>query len=506
MKKTGFITLPLTLLVLIAFAVGLTIPFTLVQYQAEAAEYQNDYYSSVTALNGNALLGQLHDLTVSTHKYYSTYDDCHYKGSITDPGQGNNTVLEFYTHIDISYSQWANSGGWNREHVWPKSLSNGLWKTVGSSARGGGSDLHHIRPAETDLNSRRGNKLYGEVSNGSPQYTSGSVKALGGYADGSVFEPLDNVKGDVARIIMYVYTHYNKASAVNGTVESAYTSGNLPITNIISAGGTDRAWDLLLRWNKMDPVDDIERNRNEAVYEIQGNRNPFIDNESYADAIWGGGTVEKEELTGLSVTPNSLSLETGAKQTLTVRAIPSNANASVTWASSNTEVATINNGIVTAVGEGSAVITATSVENPSITATVQITVTSKSTNPNPPVNPDPPIDPDPPVNPDPPVVGGDVQQFISAVSAINSAQGMESKFNAIKNAVTEYNKLSAADKNADSVKTQYQVLLNAIADYNAQTDSFNNTMDSATKSGAYMLSAVSLAAVALVAVLQRKFR
>ena len=82
------------------------------------------YYSGITATGGDELLGQVHDLITKTHKRYSSYADCRTYGSTTDPGSGNNTVLEFYTHIDIANSKWDVSGGWNREHVWAKSLSN----------------------------------------------------------------------------------------------------------------------------------------------------------------------------------------------------------------------------------------------------------------------------------------------------------------------------------------------------------------------------------------------
>lgn len=335
------------------------------------------YYSSITATSGTALLGQLHDLIVKTHTYYSTYNDCRDKGHITDPGKGSNTVMEFYTHIDIAKGSWDVSGGWNREHVWPKSLSNGLWKNVSGGDTGAGADLHHIRPAEKDLNNDRGNLLYGEVSNGTPRYTSVS-NVLGGHSSGNSFEPLDNVKGDVARIIMYVYTHYNNASAVGGTVQGTVTTGNLPITNIISASNANAAWDLLLKWNRDDPVDDIERARNEAVYNIQHNRNPFIDNENYADAIWGGGTLQTVDVESISLTPNTINLTAGESAVLNVNVTPSNASKSVTWSTSNSSVATVSNGTVTATGAGTAVITATSTQDNTKTATATVSVKSLS--------------------------------------------------------------------------------------------------------------------------------
>lgn len=345
------------------------------------ADAATDYYAGITATGGDELLGQVHDLITKTHKRYSSYADCRTYGSTTDPGSGNNTVLEFYTHIDISNSKWDVSGGWNREHVWAKSLSNGLWGTSG-----GGSDLHHIRPAEKDLNNHRSSKKYGEVGNsGTEEYTSVS-NVLGGHSTSSTFEPLDNVKGDVARIVMYVYTHYNTYSNVHGTTNgSGSYFGTLNFTHIISASNESKAKELLLEWNALDPVDEIETTRNEAVYEIQGNRNPFIDHPEYANAIWGDGTVSpdpgpgpSDTLKGLSLNASSLTLTAGQTYDLKVTPNPSNASASVTWTSSNPSVATVSGGKVTAKAAGTVTVTATSTVNSSIKATATVTVINSS--------------------------------------------------------------------------------------------------------------------------------
>ena len=287
-------------------------------YTVADAATSADYYADISATKGTQLLGQLHDLIVSTHKRYTSYDDCRTYGPKTDPGLDGRGALEFYTHETVmSFS--GTVGTWNREHVWCKSLSNGLWKTSN-----GGSDLHHIRPSEGGLNSTRGSNKYGEVTGGKEAWSrkvGGANSMLGGHVGGGVFEPLDNVKGDAARIVMYMYTHYNSASRVGGTVNSQ-GSGTLNFTHIMSAGNEDSAKELLLEWNRLDPVDDIERYRNEEVFKIQGNRNPFIDNSSYADAIWGNGSVvdpPAPDKAKLTVTPSSLTLKEGQSQKLTDR-------------------------------------------------------------------------------------------------------------------------------------------------------------------------------------------
>ena len=355
-----------------------------VAYAAEGS-----YYSEITATSGQQLLGQVHDLITKTHKKYTSYSDCSNPTYVkkTDPGTNSSSVMEFYSQANIS-STWGSGkvGTWNREHVWCQSLSNGLWGTSG-----GGSDMHHIRPVETRLNSTRGNDKYGLVSNRDSNKAyykdgSGNNVAHGGYSGSGTFEPLDEVKGDVARIVMYVYTHYNTYSnSIFGgyatTNGSGSYCGTLKFTNVISASSETAAIRLLLEWNKNDPVDDIERTRNEAVYEIQGNRNPFIDHPEYVNAIWGGDTVTPDpsvQPEKLTLSPASVSLTVGKTQTLSVTATPSNANKSVSWSTSNSTVATVSNGVVTAKAEGTATITATSTVNSNVKATATVTVTKAS--------------------------------------------------------------------------------------------------------------------------------
>lgn len=351
-----------------------------VAYAAEGS-----YYSGITATSGKELLGQVHDLITETHTQYTSYSDCSNPTYIktTDPGSSSSYVMEFYSQADIS-STWGSgkTGTWNREHVWCQSLSNGLWGETG-----GGSDLHHIRPVETRLNSTRGNNKYGLVSNRDSNKAyykdgNGSNVAHGGYNGGGIFEPLDNVKGDVARIVMYVYTHYNTYS--NGIFGGyAKTNGNggkfgtLNFTHVMSASNESAAISLLLEWNKKDPVDNIERTRNEAVYSIQGNRNPFIDHPEYVNAIWGDGTVipSPSEIESISLNKSTLSLREGKSELLTVTPYPAGASASVTWTSSNESVATVSaGGLVTAKSVGTATITAISTEKSSIKATAQVIV------------------------------------------------------------------------------------------------------------------------------------
>lgn len=378
MKKLKTIRLWAIILLATLFAGVLPATQSVPVYAATATA--GSYYSGITATGGTALLGQLHDLITTTHTKYTSYSDCKdsAKVSETDAGSKSGKVMEFYSQADIS-SSWGGGkqGTWNREHVWCQSLSGGLW---GES--GGGSDMHHIRPVETGLNSARGNKKFAEL-NGTGKavhYEDASNKpvALGGYTGSNKFEPINKVKGDVARIVMYVYTHYNNYSNVNGTTngKGSVKFGTLKFTNVVSASNEYAAIDLLLKWNEQDPVDDIERARNDAVYKIQGNRNPFVDNSDYAEMIWGD--YEAPEITGLSLSPATSTLTIGQGVRLSATASPSGAINTVTWASSNESVATVKSGLVTAKAAGTATITATSTENSKITATAEITVTASS--------------------------------------------------------------------------------------------------------------------------------
>lgn len=312
------------------------------------------YYSGITATSGANLLGQLHDLLCTTHKTFTTYDDCKTANYVyaTDPGTSSSYVRDFYTQKNIAKA-WGSgaTGTWNREHVWCQSLSSSLWGTTG-----GGSDLHHLRPTECTLNSTRNNNPYGVVASHTSstmkysKNTSSSQLYLGGYLSSGVFEPLDGVKGDVARILMYTYTHYTSYSkltgaSTNGSGSSSYY-GSLDITKVVytSTGTAAASWALLLKWNTADPVDSVETTRNNAAAKYQGNRNPFIDNSSYANAIWGNGSASSGSTSGGSSSDSGSSTDTNTSKKVTMKysdtfspALPTSSSAANTSATSHTD-------------------------------------------------------------------------------------------------------------------------------------------------------------------------
>lgn len=222
----------------------------------------NDY-DTLSNKTSQEILSSLRSLMTSTHDYYSSYDDCKNYASKTDCENNDNNVLLLYT--SATSTQSAANSSWNREHVWPKSLG-------GYSTSGAGSDLHHIRPSDNRVNSCRNNLKYGNVTSGKDATgANGGAGLSGGTYNSSYFEPLDNVKGDVARICLYMYVRYGG--------ESQYTCQN--ITTVFES------IDVLLEWCEMDPVDTWEMGRNEVIEEIQGNRNVFIDYPEYAWLIFG---------------------------------------------------------------------------------------------------------------------------------------------------------------------------------------------------------------------------
>ncbi len=241
--------------------------------------YTGEYtYDQLSDLSGDALLASLRTLMTITHTTNSTYRQCQTLANKTDCENGDGTSISLiYTSVSTTQDSFcgSKSTGWNREHIWPKSLG-------GFETEGAGGDLHHIRPSDMNVNGKRGNLKYGEVDGGTAvNAQSYAGNALGGHLKGSYFEPLDNVKGDVARICLYVYVRY-------GNVHSKCDK----ITNVF------QSVDVLLEWCEMDPVDTWEMGRNEVVAAIQGNRNVFID---YPELAW---LLFEEDIPSDMVTPS----------------------------------------------------------------------------------------------------------------------------------------------------------------------------------------------------------
>ena len=344
--------------------------------------YSGTFYNNITA-TGEGLDGSLREALTPIIRpkgfvSYSSGLSQHCQQADEDPSNTNNMVL-FYSRDSVTKQA---AGTWNREHVWPKSLSNGNW---GESQAG--TDILHLRPTYVSTNSTRSSHPFGDASNGNTLVYN---KMTYGKLDGNIFEPLDCVKGDVARIIMYIWTAYRGYSGYK----------ELRMTDIFDSYNT------LLTWHTMDKPDALEGHRNDYVQNstVQKNRNPFVDHPEYAWKIFGnnasssvksacmaaypangGGTPVNP--TGITLDKSAASVEVGKSLQLTATLQPYGATGTVTWSSNNTSVATVNNsGKVTGVTLGNATITATcgnyhascdvTVAQPSATTAIELDYTS----------------------------------------------------------------------------------------------------------------------------------
>jgi len=275
------------------------------------------YYNSANGLTGANLKTALSTIITNGHQdkgynglwtgYKTTDIDKNYEndGSILDIYSEKPTTTDPYKYTPVTnqcgtYSVEGNC--YNREHIVPQSLFNEASPMV--------SDIHFIRATDGKVNGMRSNYPFGKV--GTATFTSKNGSKLGSSASsgysGTVFEPIDEFKGDVARMIFYFVTRYqNKLSS--------FTSGNMLGSSTYPGLQT---WELnvLLTWHNQDPVSQAEINRNNASYTYQGNRNPFIDNPGYVSLIWGSqqpatDTQAPTTVTGLAVsgtTSSSISL------------------------------------------------------------------------------------------------------------------------------------------------------------------------------------------------------
>ncbi|SDM36939.1 hypothetical protein SAMN05518871_10155 [Psychrobacillus sp. OK028] len=234
----------------------------------------DDYYKDAFGKEGQALKAALHEI-IDDHTQLS-YDQVWeaLRETDEDPNNKNNVIL-FYS--GVSRSKTANGGNvgqWNREHTWAK--SHGDFGTT----KGPGTDIHHLRPTDVQVNSARGNL---DFDNGGS-----AISGCNGCKKTSnSFEAPDRVKGDVARILFYMATRYEQGDKVDLELNEKLGNGSAPYHGKLST---------LLKWHEQDPVDEFERNRNNTIQKWQGNRNPFIDHPEWVNLIWqqaGSSEIQK---------------------------------------------------------------------------------------------------------------------------------------------------------------------------------------------------------------------
>ena len=224
----------------------------------------------------------------------------------------NGTDPYEYTSDSQQCGQYSGEGDcYNREHLVPQSYFDNFQVNPMKN------DPFHVVPADGSVNGARGNFPFGVVGNANYNSQNGSKRGNNvnsGYAagySGLVFEPIDEFKGDIARSYLYFATRYedlmaNFFTSTNSTSTQAKNMFDGSINKVFS----DTFLNILLTWNYQDPISAKEIAINNAIYNYQGNRNPFIDNANYACEIWSSActalnlSINTLETVTFSIYPN----------------------------------------------------------------------------------------------------------------------------------------------------------------------------------------------------------
>jgi endonuclease I len=281
----------------------------------------NGYYDGISDLSGEALKAALNDIITNHTEFPYTDSDIDdmdvwkmLREADEDPDNPDNVIL-FYsgyswpkecqdTNTDLlpdycfeNNDREADYTEWNREHIWSKSHGDFededgyLYEdSFGGYALGAHTDGHHLVAAERAMNSTKNNRFFDDCHDGVNDDDLVD-RGFGNYTCGDwYFEPRDEVKGDVARMLFYMVIRYEGEEGDFVDLEltnDLYKYEDLEIAIKNSKLPYYENLSVLLRWHLEDPVDEWELERNESIYQIQGNRNPFIDHPELVELIWG---------------------------------------------------------------------------------------------------------------------------------------------------------------------------------------------------------------------------
>ncbi len=277
------------------------------------AQIPAGYYSTATG-TGYTLKTQLYNkIKGHTDRGYNGLWTTYATSDRDNQYENDNSIIDIYsekpTGIDpykflLNTNQcgtYANEGDcYNREHIVPQSSFNSSAPMV--------SDAHHIPPTDGKVNGIRSNYPHGKVAVASKTTLNGSklgTSGVSGYT-GTVFEPINEFKGDVARMYFYFATRYENTVAnytgfamFNGTSNQVFKPAFLA---------------MLKTWHNQDPVSAREIARNNAIYARQGNRNPFIDRPEFVVAIWGAipaarNSISNEEMIAKNIDSNEIDFD-----------------------------------------------------------------------------------------------------------------------------------------------------------------------------------------------------
>ena len=279
------------------------------------------YYDAAIGKSGEELRIILRDITKAEHvklPYTSTAFDVWDAYTFTDVRETPNDTIIWDMYSDIpsdaplyTFTVYTDQCGtssfegacYAREHQMP----NSWWGGLDNSSNPQYTDLHHLPPADQYVNNKKSAHPIGTVD--IPTWTSTNGSKIGpcswtGY-NGTVFEPIDEYKGDFARAYLYLATRYMDYLS---TWVNTYPSTESHFV-IDSINNNYKAWfiDMLLTWSYNDPVSAKEIKRNNAIYynTNQHNRNPYIDHPEYADLIWSTTVgINKTNQSKISISPN----------------------------------------------------------------------------------------------------------------------------------------------------------------------------------------------------------
>jgi endonuclease I len=254
------------------------------------------YYSSAEGKTGYELKTALYNIIKNHHDQgYSALWTFYLTGdllpaNLTNSGNSTNKIWDIYSYnpngnnpyeYNAGSDQCGNYSGegscYNREHTFPKSWFN--------NAAPMKNDVVHILPTDGYTNGRRSNWPYSEV--GGATWTSQNGSKLGssnvsGYS-GTAFEPIDEFKGDLARVYFYMATRYENEI---GSWENNSSNADAVLDGTNDHVFEDWYLNLMVKWSNEDPVSQKEIDRNNKIYDFQQNRNPFVDHPEYITLIW----------------------------------------------------------------------------------------------------------------------------------------------------------------------------------------------------------------------------
>jgi endonuclease I len=244
------------------------------------------YYTGVESLQGYSLKSALAKVLARDHveQSYTSLIDIYFISDLDTTYENDGSILDIYSEIPnasdpyVYRSRSQKCGGYrqesdcfNREHLFPQSVFHKQYPMK--------SDFHHVFPTDGSVNGKRWHYAFGEVGKPTWQSMNGSklgINVTRGFSD-TVFEPIDEFKGDIARAMLYFATRYEDQIAawdhemLNGSSDQVYADWFL---------------NIMLKWHKQDPVSKHEIHRNNVGQSYQGNRNPFIDHPEWVEKIW----------------------------------------------------------------------------------------------------------------------------------------------------------------------------------------------------------------------------